>query len=143
MLGAECRQGVVPQRLGKQGVTADIQFAAASLPVGLGVGKHLVFDVEDVPGVVYKDGSGTGGTQPVVLPGEQGSAHHLLHGTQVAGKGGLRQKMPLCRPGKTLLLHDRNQILHHPAVKVHLLHGLQGGAHCLPGQAAGVCQLRG
>ena len=68
-------------RLGKPGVTADIQFAAASLPVGLGVDKHLVFDVEDVPGVVYKDGSGTGGTQPVVLPGEQGSAHHLLHGT--------------------------------------------------------------
>ena len=51
--------------------------------------------------------------------------------------------MPLCRPGKTLLLHDGDQILHHPAVKVHLLHGLQSGTHCLPGQAAGVCQLRG
>ena len=114
---------------GKQRVAAQVKMPAPSGVVGACMGKHLVFNAQDVAGVVDKDGPGAGRAQFVVLTGEQRHPYHGFHAAQMTGKSRLCQKIPLCRLGKALLLHDGDEIFHDLCVQIDILHRLQSRTH--------------
>ena len=86
--------------------------------------EHLFLDAQNVAGAVDEDSSGASGAEPIVLAAEQGRGHHRFHAVEVARKSRLSEEVLVRRLGEALFLHDGDEVFHHLAVEIDLLHVL-------------------